>query len=72
MLWRMRTALLALAPLLMVLTMTPGPASAQTLVALRAGGVVGKHVISIYHNFPRCNHRDVIFIHFSTKYFTCK
>ena len=42
MLWRMRTSLLALAPLLMVLTMTPGPASAQTLDALRAGGVVGE------------------------------
>ena len=42
MLWRMRISLLALAPLLMVLTMALGSASAQSLDALRAGGVVGE------------------------------
>lgn len=42
MLWRMRTSLLALSALLMVLTMALGPASAQSLDALRAGGVVGE------------------------------
>ncbi len=42
MLWRMRTWLLALSALLVVLTTAPGPASAQSLDALRAGGVVGE------------------------------
>ncbi len=42
MLWRMRTWWLALAPLLVVLTMALGPASAQSLDALRAGGAVGE------------------------------
>ncbi len=41
--WRIRTWLLALTPLLVVLALVAqGPASAQSLDALRAGGTVGE------------------------------
>jgi len=40
--WRTRTWLLALSALLVVLALASGPASAQSLDALRAAGVVGE------------------------------
>ena len=42
MLWRMRSFLLALAPLVVVFSIALGPASAQSLKDLRAAGTVGE------------------------------